>query len=333
MLKVGIIGAGRLGNVHAGNLAQIADVKLDAVYDIKEAPAKTMSEQYGAAICGSPEELASRVDAVLVCSPSDCHLEGVRAGVRAGKAVFSEKPTCRTAAQLAEYRELLKGFDRTYGIGFVRRHMLKTRTLKRMLDEGKLGKIRFCNVDLPFGGFRRLYGDWFTDYKRSGGVILDMLAHHIDLCCWFFGRPVRVYAQGMLLDPSQELPSDYVSSTVTFANGVIVNLMCTWQRFGRSGERMEIHGEKGALTMTGAEALEYAALDQEVCKIGAEEMLKGVGVGNANVGNGFLLEMEHFVRAARANEPFTPGLPEAFASFELAEAMMRSAETDKVVEL
>ena len=333
MLKVGIIGAGRLGNVHADNLAKIEDVKLEAVYDIAEQPARTMSEKFGPVICNSAEELAARVDVVVVASPSDCHIEGVRAAVQAGKAVFTEKPFCRRQDQLEDYRELLKGFDKTFGIGFVRRHMLKTQMVKKMLDDGKIGRIRYCNIDLPFGAFRRMYGDWFADYSRSGGVILDMLAHHIDLCCWFFGRPKRVYAQSMMLDPAQTLPSDYVSSTVTFENGVIVNFMCAWQRFGRSGERMEIYGEKGAITMTGEEAVGFAELDKEPVMLNAAELASGSGVSNVNVGNGFLLEMQNFTRAVRDNSAFAPGIPEAYASFELAEAMMRSAETNKLIEL
>ena len=333
MLKIGIIGAGRLGNVHAGNIAQLTNAKLAAVYDIAEAPAKNMSERYGAEIFASPEELVSKVDAVVVASPSDCHLEGVRAAVNACKSVFTEKPLCRFAEQAEDYKKLLSGFDKTFGIGFVRRHMYKSKVFKDLLDEGKLGKLKFCNVDLPFGAFKRIHGDWFTDYRRSGGVILDMLAHHMDLANWFFGRPVLVYAQGLLLDPTQELPSDYVSATVTYENGVIANMMCSWQRFGRSGERMEVYGNKGALTMTGADMLEYAPLGEEIQQVSAVEEIAGGGVVNASTGNGFMAEMKMFVKAVETGSLFTPGIPEAFTSFAVAEAMMRSAETGKSIEI
>ena len=331
MIEFGIIGAGRLGNTHAGNLAKMEGVKLSAVYDINDEKSKAMQEQYGAAICSSAEELAQRVDAVIVSSPSDCHIDGVRAAVKANKPVFSEKPLCRFAAQAEEYRSILKGFDKTFGIGFVRRHMLKTNRLKAMLDAGEIGRIRFCNVDLPFGAFKRVQGDWFTEYNRSGGVILDMLAHHIDLANWFFGKAVRVYAQGMMLDPTQALPSDYVSATITYENGVIVNMMCNWQRFGRSGEMMEIYGEKGALTMDYTQTLKLAKLNAEEEKIEIDEKAQSVGVSNASTGNGFLNEMMNFTDAVRTGKKYSPGIPEAFSSFAVAEAMMRSAETNQIV--
>ena len=331
MLNFGIIGAGRLGTTHAGNLAQIENAKLAAVYDIDPAKAEAMRDAYGPAICVSAEELADRVDAVVVASPSDCHIDGVRAAVRAGKHVFTEKPLCRFAEQAAEYRTLLRDFDKVFGIGFVRRHMTKTQVFKSLLESGKIGRVRFCNVDLPFGAFRRMPGDWFTEYKRSGGVILDMLAHHMDLANWFFGKAVRVYAQGMLLDPTQELPSDYVSATVTYESGAIVNMMCSWQRFGRSAEMMEVYGEKGALTLSGADTIGYAPLGGEAQEIDASEIVSGSGVDNARTGNGFMNEMRHFIACIENGKTYTPGIPEAFASFALAEAMMRSAETGKVV--
>ena len=333
MIELGIIGAGRLGNTHAGNIMQIEGVKLAAVYDIDNAKALAMQEKTGAEICQSAEELAQKVDAVIVASPSDCHIEGVRAAVKYNKAVFTEKPFCRFADQAAEYRTLLKDFNRTFGIGFVRRHMPKTVKLKSMLETGEIGRIRFCNVDLPFGVYKRMYGDWFTDYQRSGGVILDMLAHHIDLANWFFGPAKRVYAQGLLLDPQQELPADHVSATVTYANGVIVNMMCNWQRFGRSGEMMEIYGEKGAITMTSDQNLKFAKLDEQPIEIIIDETVQSCGVNNVSTGNGFLNEMTNFVNAMRSGEKFTPGIQEAFDSFAVAEAMMRSAETNQIVEI
>ena len=333
MLEFGIVGAGRLGTTHADSLSKMDGVKLSAVYDICEEKSQIMKQKYGPSICSSLAELVSKADAVIVATPSDCHIEGVRAAVQAGKAVFTEKPLCRFAEQAEEYRSILKDFRKTFGIGFVRRHMLKTIEFKKMLDSGTIGRIRFCNVDLPFGAYKRMYGDWFTDYKRSGGVILDMLAHHIDLANWFFGPAERVYAQGLLLDPKQELPADHVSATITYANGVIVNMMCNWQRFGRSGEMMEVYGEKGSLTMNSSQNLQLALPGAPVQNIEINETAQGIGVNNASTGNGFLNEMMNFADAVRSGKSFSPGIPEAFASFDVAEAMMRSAETNQVVKI
>lgn len=333
MVRYGIIGAGRLGNVHAASIAALENAQLGWVYDIDGEAASKMSLKYGAEICSSADELARRADAVIVSSPSDCHYEGIAAAVRAGKCVFTEKPLCRTGHEADMLKELLTGYAPVFGVGFVRRHMNKTLRMKEMLDSGKIGRVRFCNVDLPFGAYKRMYGDWFTDYRRSGGVILDMLAHHIDLANWFFGRPKRVFAQGLLLDASQKLPADYVSATVTYANGVIVNFMCSWQRFGRSNERMEIYGEEGALTMGSGNSLEWVGLNGESGNLAAEEKAGSPGVSNASTGNGFLAELTAFTDAVEKHQVFSPGLSEALSCYEVAQAMMKSAEENVMVEL
>lgn len=336
MIRFGIIGAGRLGNVHAQSIDVLENATLTAVYDIAEAPAKAMQEKYGAAICNSADELAQHpeVDAIIISSPTYCHIEGIRAGKKAGKPFFCEKPLVRFKEDGLEAAALIAENNKPFAIGFVRRHMLKTQKVKEILDSGVLGKIRYANIDLPFGSYARQYGDWFTDFKKSGGVIYDMLAHHVDLANWFFGKAKRVYAQSMMLDPEQELPADYVSSTVTYENGVILNLMCSWWRTGRSGECMEICGEKGSLSMTGAADLTLHLLGsgKEIVKI--DEKAAAVGVNNASTGNGFVNELSNFIAMVEGKEfAFMPGVEDGLRSLAVADAMERSAKTHQIVEL
>ena len=110
-------------------------------------------------------------------------------------------------------------------------------------------------------------------------------------------------------------------------------MMCNWQRFGRSGEMMEVYGEKGALTMNSSQNLQLALPGAPVQNIEINETAQGIGVNNASTGNGFLNEMMNFADAVRSGKSFSPGIPEAFASFDVAEAMMRSAETNQVVKI
>ncbi len=338
MLKFGIIGAGRLGNVHAENIARLKavagiDAQVAAVYDPKESAANAMHEKYGAVICSGAEELAGipDLDAVVIASPTYCHQEGIRAAVAAGRHIFCEKPLCRDLENSLAMLKLVGKSEKLFAVGFVRRAMAKTRKLKEMLDSGVLGKIRFCNVDLSFGMYRREYGDWFADFDKSGGVIVDMLAHHVDLANWFFGEPERVYADGMLLDPSQKKPSDMVGSIITYRNGVICNMLCTWQRFGRSNELMEIYGEKGYLNMTGAETLLYQPMDgeQQEIPVGAAQNA-AAGVEEVKVASGYTQEMIDFARNMLGEKVEAPGIQDAFNSIKIALAMIESVKTKQV---
>lgn len=318
MVNIGIIGAGRLGNLHAGHLASINGAKIAGVYDVKAEAAQAMHEKYGAKIYHSAAELADSpdIDGVIITSPTYCHMEGIRAAVSAKKHIFCEKPLTRTFKDAKEALALLKNYPKLFTVGFVRRYMAKSLKVKQLLAEGLIGKVRYCNVDLPFGKYRRMPGDWFTDFDKSGGVIIDMLAHHVDLANWFFGEAATVYASGMLLAPSQELPSDYVASVVKYKNGVICNMMCSWQRFGRSNEQMEIYGEKGALTMDGSNVIVFYPMDGEKQSFDISTVInQAAGVEQVNVADGFQAEAERVVTAIQGGSQ--QGMPTAQMAFSV----------------
>ena len=334
MANFGIIGCGRMGKNHAKSISTGTDGKIVAVYDPKPEAAAFMHETYGAEVMQNAEGVAAhpKVDCVIVTSPTYCHLEGVKATVKAHKHIFCEKPVDRTWEAALETERLVKHYDKLFTIGFVRRYLPKTRRLKALLDEGFLGRIRFCNVDLPLGAFKRLYGDWFADFDKSGGVCIDMLAHHVDLCNWFFGTPDRIYADGMLLDQTQTLPSDHVASVVTYENGVICNLMCNWQRFGRSGEVMEIYGEKGALSMDSSNDLTYYPLGGEKQVISLEEIQHSLGEQNVNVASGYLLEMQELNAALDGKTALPkPSIQDGMNSLRVGLKMIDSIRSRQVV--
>ncbi|MDD5597308.1 MAG: Gfo/Idh/MocA family oxidoreductase [Victivallaceae bacterium] len=334
-IRFGIIGAGRLGNVHAGKLALLDEAELAGVYDVNPDAAQAMREKYGVKIYHSAAELAGAadIDGIIVASPTYCHLEGIRAAVGANKALFCEKPLTRTLEDASEALTLLQAYPKVFSVGFVRRYMTKSRKIKQLLAEGLIGKVRYCNVDLPFGKYARMYGDWFTDFDKCGGVIIDMLAHHVDLANWFFGEALSVYAAGMLLDPVQELPSDYAAGIVKYKNGVICNLMCSWQRFGRSGEIMEICGEKGALVMDGSDIITFYPLNGEKQPIDVSTAAEAAkGVEQVNTGNAFLIEAKHLVTAVKGGSvKDMPTVHDAFRSLEIGLAMIESARSNSVI--
>lgn len=250
-IRIGLIGAGRMGaTTHAPAIATRQDVSITAVYDPQPAAAQAVKDKYNAAMCASAVELAGRadVDAVMVCSPTYAHIEGIRAAAKTGKPIFCEKPLCRSLAEADEILALLKGYRAPVTVGFVRRHGVGQQKFHEIVASGVLGTLRSATADMTFGAFKRLDGDWFADFPRSGGMALDMFIHHFDLFNWSFGLPRRVYAQGTLLSRSQPEPADYISGTMTFRNGVICNLSGGWLRFGRSNNFMEVYGDNGCVS-------------------------------------------------------------------------------------
>lgn len=340
MIRYGIIGAGRMGSAHASNTKSIEGTSVSCVYDINPEAAEKMHAEYGAKICSSAEELANspETDCVIIASPTYCHQEGIRAAVAAHKPVFCEKALCRKPETADELLALLKDYDKLFTVGFVRRHMLKSCLMKKLIGDGAIGKLRYCNVDLPLGIYKRMPGDWFTDFDLCGGVIIDMLAHHIDLANWFFGSAKRVYADSLLLSREQPLPADYAASVVTYENGVICNMMCSWQRFGRSHEAMEIYGDNGALVMDGSNNITHISADGKTTVIDPEaerkeKIANGAQLEEVSIGSGLFCELKNITDTLNGKKRSLPTIQDAYNSLKVSFAMIESTRTGKAVTL
>ncbi len=339
MIRYGIIGAGRMGNAHASQTKQIEGTAVTGVYDINPEAAQRMHADYGATIYQSAEELANApdVDCVIVTSPTYCHQEGVRAAVTAHKPLFCEKALCRTPETEKELLALLKNYDRLFTVGFVRRHLAKSIVMKKMIESGVIGKLRYCNVDLTLGKYKRLPGDWFADFDLCGGVIIDMLAHHIDLANWYFGKAKRVYANSLLLSKEQPMPADYAASVVTYENGVICNMICSWQRFGRSNELMEVYGDKGALVMDGSANITHVSADGSSVLIDSEkewEKEKPFSqLEEVNIGSGLFCQLKNITDTLNGKPQPLPTIQDACRSLDVSFAMIESAKNGTAVTL
>ena len=333
MLKIGIIGAGRMGNAHAENLVKLKSVQLAAVYDINPEKSRAFTEKYPTAkilsgakeLCTSPE-----VDLILIASPTYCHREGLLAAMATGKPVFCEKPLCRTKEELAELAPLVRNYKNLFAIGFVRRYSPGAVMMKKLLEEGKLGKLICGSVCCTFGAFRRDRSDWFADYEKSGGVMLDMLAHHCDLQNCMIGKPVSVYARSLRLSPEAELPRDYVSATAEYEGGYISNLECSWLRGGPSDTYMTVYGEKGALKLSDRQGLLFYDIGGAESKIETDEGLTG-HLQETISGGMYATEMATLVDCVLTGRKPAAGAEDAVNAMTFCLGMMESAETGKVV--
>ncbi len=340
MIRYAIVGTGRMGNAHASQLIHIENAEIAGAYDLLPERTEEFQNKYGGKACSSLAELLAlpNLDCLIVTTPTYSHTEAIFAAQKAGLNIFCEKPLCRQAREADTLLASLADYPQLFTVGFVRRHMSKTLVAKRIIDSGKLGRIRYCNVDLPMGMYRRMPGDWFADFDKCGGVTLDMLAHHIDLCNWFFGKPIRVSASSLMLDTSQPLPADYVASIVNYDSDVICNLMSSWQRFGRSNEMMEIYGELGAVVIDGSDTVTLHLADGSSESIDSTlefpaPKAVGQGVEQVNAASGFFREFQNLTLALSGQNIDLPGIKDAYLSAQVSLAMIESAQTGKTVML
>ncbi|MBQ6470857.1 MAG: Gfo/Idh/MocA family oxidoreductase [Victivallales bacterium] len=321
MLKIGIIGAGRMGNSHAAILEKNKSVQLSTVYDVNpEQSAKFVEKHPNVKIMASLQELVNspETDFIVITTPTYCHKEGLLAAMTTGKPIFCEKPLCRTREDLDELTPLLQSYGNFFAIGFVRRYSPVNSIMKKLIDEGKLGRLRSASVVCRIGTFQRQWGDWFADYDKSGGVMLDMLAHHCDLLNYIVGSPVSVYAQAFRLPKDQPLPSDYASATAVLQNNVICNVECYWLRGGPTDVYMTVYGEKGALKQTDTGVFFYDIGGKETKHEGTSAQM-------------FEAEWENVVDCAINGKKPLAGAQDAVNAMEFCLGMMESAETGNVV--
>jgi myo-inositol 2-dehydrogenase/D-chiro-inositol 1-dehydrogenase len=246
MIRFVLIGAGRIGRIHAHNLATSRRVRLVAIADTQLEAAEQLAAQWQARAVRPEEALAQQIDAVLVASSTDTHADWIERCAAAGKPVFCEKPLdldieratqCMRTAQRAGI-PLYLGFNRRYDPSFAK--------LKREIDSGSIGSVETLHIVS-----RDPSPPPIEFIRRSGGLFRDMMIHDFDMARWLLKEePVEVFARGgVFADPAIGEAGDVDTALVMLrtASGRLCQIVngrrCTYGY----DQRIEAFGEKGML--------------------------------------------------------------------------------------
>jgi myo-inositol 2-dehydrogenase/D-chiro-inositol 1-dehydrogenase len=249
-LKIGIIGAGRIGKIHAENIARfIPQAKLEGITDIRlTAEQEAWAKGLGARIVSKdPADLFKdpSIEAVAVCSSTDTHADLVIQAVAAGKHIFCEKPVDLTVAKVKAALEAVTkasvklqiGFNRRFDHNFAR---IRERTLAGEIGAVHLVKITSRDPAPPPASYVAV----------SGGIFLDMMIHDLDMARFQAGSEItEVYASGaVLIDPEIGKAGDVDTALVSlkFANGAIGVIDNSRKAVYGYDQRVEVFGAKGA---------------------------------------------------------------------------------------
>lgn len=246
-LNLALIGAGRIGRVHAGNIAGHADCRLALVSDALEDAARGLAAETGAAVASTGAIFADPgIDAVLICAPTDIHANLIEAGARAGKAVFCEKPVDLDATRIRACLDVVRNAGVPLMIGFNRRFDPSFRDLKRRIGAGRIGDIELVTIISKDPGPPPM-----AYIARSGGLFRDMMIHDFDMARYLLGEePVEVHALGSaLVDPRIGAAGDVDTAAVLMktASGRIAAITNSRRATYGYDQRIEVHGSKGAL--------------------------------------------------------------------------------------
>jgi predicted dehydrogenase len=262
--QVGFLGVGWIGRHRMEAVLAAGEVEAAAVADPSPECVEAARPLAPAArvVAGLDEMLALGLDGVVIATPSALHAEQSVAVLRAGAAVFCQKPLGRTVQEVRAVVDAARAADRLLAVDLSYRFTRGMARIAELVREGALGRLHA--VDLTF---HNAYGPdkpWFYDPAQSGGgCVMDLGVHLVDLALWTLGWPEVEAVGSHLLAGGAPLQSDqcedYAVATLTLAGGVVVRLACSWRlHAGREAViGAEFYGTEGGAALRNIEGSFY----------------------------------------------------------------------------
>ena len=323
MLDIAVLGAGRIGRIHAGNIAAHPEARLAGIADVDAKAARQLAEATGSTVLTLEQALWA--DAVLIASPTPTHADYIEMASAAGKAVFCEKPIDLSAARVKACLEKVKAAGTLLMVGFNRRFDPHFATLKQRLPEiGSLELLTIISRDPapPPPAY----------VAASGGLFRDMMIHDLDMARFLLGEePVQVTAAAScLVDPAIGAAGDVDTAVVTLraASGKLCQISNSRRATYGYDQRIEAHGAGGLLRAGNVFPTTVERAD-------------GNGFHGDPVLPFFLeryataykAELAAFIAACHGQGPATPGGDDGLRALLLADAAVEAAATGRTVEV
>jgi myo-inositol 2-dehydrogenase/D-chiro-inositol 1-dehydrogenase len=328
MIRIAIIGAGRIGHVHARAVAAHPQAELVLVCDPFEKNAAELSEQYGVRYCLDPQEVFEDpgVDAVIIGSPTRFHVDHILAAVKAGKKVMSEKPIALDVAEARRCIDELGEAADNVMMGFNRRFDPSFAEIHQRIEDGEIGELQQLIV------ISRDPAAPPAEYVAgSGGIFKDMTIHDFDTVRFFLGDIAEVSAVGTNVDEAIAAQGDFDQVLVTLksAEGRLATIVNSRSCAFGYDQRLEAFGADGMLSADNLTqtAVRKASSTQTEAKSAVMDFFL------ERYEDAYRIELGHFIDAANAGTPVSPSVRDGYAALLLAQAAADSARTGAAVRL
>ncbi|MFB3890902.1 MAG: Gfo/Idh/MocA family protein [Phycisphaerae bacterium] len=335
-MKVGVVGLGFLGMMHAKNIRTLPNAELAAVCDVQPHRLEGMMTAGNIDVGAGRVDLGgakkytrfedmladSALELIVIVTPTYLHAEMAVAALKAGKHVFCEKPMARTAKEASSMLAAAKKAGRGLMIGHCLRFWPEYVAVKEMIDSKRYGRVRGATFRRIGGTPRWGFENWFVDSKRSGHCALDMHIHDVDTAQWFFGKPSRVRAAGTV---TADGGVSHVIARYDFADIDMVTAEGAWFHDGYP------------FSMAATIEFEQATVEYDssksptlvVCRNGAKPEPQTVPAGDA-----YANEIKYFIDCLLEGKAPDRVPPESSVdAVATVEAEMKSVKTGKPVSL
>jgi myo-inositol 2-dehydrogenase/D-chiro-inositol 1-dehydrogenase len=314
-LTIGLLGAGRIGKVHAAAIAGTPGARLAAVADALPDAAASLAAAYDSTVASIDEIIGdSAIDAVFITTPTDVHADLIEQAALAGKAIFCEKPIDLSVERVRRCLGVVAAHEARLMVGFNRRFDPNFREARARIDAGEIGDVEMVSITSRDPGPPPL------EYMaRSGGLFRDMTIHDFDMARFLLG-----------VDPAIGGVPDVDSAAVTLvtASGKIAQISNSRRASYGYDQRIEVHGSKG---MVRAENIHESTV----------EVAGGQGFQRPPLMNFFIerympayyAEVAAFVAAVKEGRPLKPDGESGLQALILAEAAVRSNAGRRTVDV
>ena len=249
-LHCGIIGAGRIGRVHAETLAfRLPESQLLAIADLNREAAQAVAARCNIPkVAASPTEIIAdpEIDAVLICSPTATHVDLIVQAAQAGKHIFCEKPISFSLQKIDDALAAVNTAGVLLQIGFNRRFDANFVRVRQAVASGEIGVPNLLHIVS-----RDPAPPPLSYIRSSGGIFLDMTIHDFDMARFLVGDEVEeIYtAGGVMVDPAIGEAGDLDTALVVlrFRNGVIGTIDNSRKAVYGYDQRVEVFGSKGKI--------------------------------------------------------------------------------------
>jgi myo-inositol 2-dehydrogenase / D-chiro-inositol 1-dehydrogenase len=328
MINLCQFGAGRIGAIHAANIAGHPAARLAAIVDIDPAAAQRLADRHGATVASRKAALADpAIDAVVIASATDTHAELVEAAARSNKAIFCEKPLDLDLGRATACVAMAKECGATLMVGFNRRFDPNFARLAEQLRAGRIGRLELLHITS-----RDPAPPPLAYVRVSGGLFRDMMIHDFDMARWLLGEePVEVFAAGsVLVDPAIGEAGDFDTAVVTLKtkSGALCQISNSRRAAYGYDQRIEAFGALGALFAENV-------VESTVAFAGAAGIVtdKPLHFFLERYAEAYRRELDHFITALDGGGAPSVGGKDGVKALSLAEAALRSAQSGRPVAL
>ena len=326
MLEICQFGAGRIGVIHAANVAANPEARLRYVVDVNRAAAEALAAKHGARVVDTDAALADpSVRAVVIASSTATHADLIERAAAAGKTVFCEKPVDLSMARVERCVAAVRKAGVKVLIGFNRRFDPSFAAVRAAIDAGKVGRVELVQIT------SRDPAPPPAEYiKVSGGLFRDMMIHDFDMARWLLGEePVEVFATAScLVDQSIGAAGDVDTAAVALrtASGRIASITNSRRAAYGYDQRFEVLGSEGMLQAGNHAPTEVTASTATAVSRDVPEHFFLERYADA-----YRAELAHFLEVAAGKAAPLTGIEDGRAALRLADAAVESLAARRAI--